>query len=86
MMYMLPDGWREESTEGPYTEVLQTKYVDGVVFTIIKIFGNLKYVVKVDSRPLDITFYTLHEAKQAAENYIKNLKESKNVRNEIFNN
>lgn len=77
MMYMLADGWREESTEGPYTEVLQTRYVDGNTYAIVKLFGQVKYVLKVNSRALDISFYTLESAKEAAENYIANTKESK---------
>lgn len=77
MIYMLSDGWRDESTEGPYTEVLQTKYVDGNVYTIVKLFDQVEYVLKINSIVLDTSFHTLESAKEAAENYIVNTKEPK---------
>ena len=77
MMYMLSDGWREESSEGPYTEVLQTKYVDGNTYSIVKLFDQIEYVLKINSIASDTLFQTLESAKEAAENHIVNTKESK---------
>lgn len=68
----LENGWRDESTEGPGVDILQTKYVDGVTYTIVK-YQNLRdVIIKINSRRLDFTFKTLDAAKQAVENYIKN--------------
>lgn len=81
----LKDGWRDESTEGPYTDILQTKYVDGINYTIVKSIYDNAIKVKINSRELVGTFKNLDTAKQAVDNIISN-KRTKNEWNEISNN
>lgn len=42
MMYMLPDGWRDESNEGPHTEVLQTKGE----YTVVRCYGETRFSLR----------------------------------------
>ena len=49
MWIELPDGWRDESSEGPYTEVLQTKRDSkGRVWTIFKLYDSSEVYVTFD--------------------------------------
>lgn len=49
MWIELPDGWRDESSEGPYTEILQTKRDStGRIWTISKLYDSSKIYVRLD--------------------------------------
>jgi len=73
----LKDGWRDESTEGPYTETLQTKegwsisrgyplYRDDAMFRLSNRYHNIEK-----------KFMTVDDAKQYVDSFEKDLKESK---------
>jgi len=50
MWIELPDGWIDESSEGPYTEVLQTKRDSkGRVWTISKLYDSSEVYVTFDA-------------------------------------
>ena len=61
MMYMLPDGWRDESTEGPYTEVLQTKGE----YTVVRCYGETLFTLRHTNGSRKI-FRTIEAAKAYA--------------------
>jgi hypothetical protein len=57
---MLKDGWRDESSEGPYTETLQTKGN----WAIIRLLGDKKFTLKDTSHTVEaIDFDTVEAAK-----------------------
>ena len=65
-MYMLKDGWREESSEGPYTETLQTKVIEGESYQICRLYNNeTKFTLQVGHTALG-KFDSLALAKEAA--------------------
>lgn len=64
-MYMLKDGWREESSEGPYTETLQTKVIEGESYQIYRLYDHKEFVLRKNSIVLG-NFSTLQLAKDAA--------------------
>ena len=64
-MYMLKDGWREESSEGPYTETLQTKVIGGESYQICRLYNQHEFVLRRNSTALG-SFSTLQLAKDAA--------------------
>jgi hypothetical protein len=68
----LEDDWRDESTEGPGVDILQTKYVKGTTFTIVKYCNEPRIILKVDSREIIGKFISVDAAKQAVTNFIKN--------------
>jgi len=49
MWIELSDGWRDESSEGPYTEILQTKRDSrGIIWTIFKLYDSSAVYVTFD--------------------------------------
>lgn len=58
MMYTLKDGWREESTEGPYTETLQTKGD----YRIFRLYGDDKFTLEMKNGTREM-FESLESAK-----------------------
>ena len=60
--FYLPDGWRDESTEGPYTAVLQTKGP----WTICRLHDERKVSLKRAGRRL-AEFNSVEDAKASVE-------------------
>jgi len=62
---MLEDGWRDESDEGPYTAVLQTKYDWNThkQWTISRLHNETKVILHLDHSEIG-SFDTTEEAKQ----------------------
>jgi hypothetical protein len=58
---MLKDGWRDESSEGPYTETLQTKGN----WAIIRLLGDKKFTLKDTSHTVELVDFDTVEAAKA---------------------
>lgn len=59
MIRVLEDGWREEASEGPYTETLQTK--DG--WSIIRYYGESLFRLEKNGKEIR-KFRTIENAKK----------------------
>lgn len=58
--HMLKDGWRDESSEGPYTETLQTKGD----WQICRLVGEVKFTLRNDPLGVKMEFSSVELAKK----------------------
>ena len=75
-IYHINNNWYDESTEGPYTEILQTKYdwSTKLYYKVVKGLGNMPIELFVNNRKIIGIFKTSAEAREAAEKHLLNNK------------
>jgi len=75
MIHTLKDGWRDESSEGPYTETLQTFYdwKTRIEYRILRLYPmlNQRFVLSWTGENTLFAFDTIEECKATVENHRK---------------
>ena len=66
MWILLEDGWRDESSEGPYIDTLQTKYdwKNNIVWSVVRGINETMFRVKKKHDEFTEEFSSLDSAKK----------------------